>query len=145
MIHAPFFQALCHCLDCRKITGSTYSTNLVVPNTTFTITKGTPKEFQHKATDSGNTITLFFCGICGSTLWSRSSTYGDTAVLKAGMLDNESTPEAEGEGESEGKQRLAWDEAARPLLELYVERRPSWVAAVEGAMQDENGAAQKEA
>lgn len=140
---ADLSQALCHCLDCRKITGSTYSTNLVVPNTTFTLTKGSPKEYHHKATDSGNTITLSFCGTCGTTLWSRSSTYGETTVLKAGVLDHESTPKAnEGEAKGEG---LVWDRETRPLLELYVKRRPAWVAAVEGAVQDEDGAAQREA
>lgn len=61
--------------------------------------------------------------------------------MKAGVLDHETQEE---DGEGKGK-RLAWDDETRPLLELYVKRRPSWVAAVEGAVQDEDGAAQKEA
>ena len=60
-------QALCHCVDCRKITGSTYSTNLVVGGEGFT-SSGNPKTFT-KTADSGQPITSFFCGNCGSTLW----------------------------------------------------------------------------
>jgi hypothetical protein len=54
-------QVLCHCYDCRKIGGSTYSSNLIYPEDKFKITKGTPK--QHKKTaDSGNEITsMFWC------------------------------------------------------------------------------------
>ena len=52
-------QVLCHCLDCRKITGSTYSSNGVYDNDKFKVTKGTPK--QHKKTaDSGNEIVSNF-------------------------------------------------------------------------------------
>lgn len=53
--------------------------------------------------------------------------------------------EEEKRGGGDGERRLAWDDETRPLLELYVKRRPLWVAAVEGAVQDEDGAAQKEA
>ncbi|KAJ4386094.1 hypothetical protein N0V93_008986 [Gnomoniopsis smithogilvyi] len=139
-------KALCHCLDCRKITGSTYSTNLVVPTATFTLTKGTPKEYHHTA-DSGNTVILSFCGDCGSTLWSRSATFGDTTVIKAGTLDEEEMVEGDhhdGGGQQQRQGRLLLlEEEARPLLELFVRGRPSWVAAVKGAVQDEDGAAQK--
>jgi hypothetical protein len=52
-------QALCHCLDCRKISGSTYSTNGIFPKDNFKATSGTPKEYASKA-DSGNSITSYF-------------------------------------------------------------------------------------
>jgi hypothetical protein len=48
-------QILCHCVDCRKIGGSTYSSNGVYSEDGFKVTKGTPK--QHKKTaDTGNEI-----------------------------------------------------------------------------------------
>jgi hypothetical protein len=50
---------LCHCLDCRKITGSAYSTNAVYPEDGFKVTKGTPKQHTVKG-DSGNEITSNF-------------------------------------------------------------------------------------
>lgn len=111
------FQALCHCLDCRKITGSTFSTNVVVPSDSFSVTKGTPKEFAKKA-DSGEMVKMFFCGDCGSTIWSQSLTYGDTRVIKAGTLDSDGALED-----------------AKPVLELFVRNRPSWIPAMSGAEQ----------
>jgi hypothetical protein len=52
-------QALCHCLDCRKISGSTYSTNAVFKEDGFKLVSGTPKE--HSVTsDANRTITSYF-------------------------------------------------------------------------------------
>lgn len=53
-INHPPLQALCHCNDCQKISGSIFSTNVVVPGEDFKVT-GTPKVFT-KTADSGNTI-----------------------------------------------------------------------------------------
>jgi Glutathione-dependent formaldehyde-activating enzyme len=49
-------QALCHCADCRKISGGNYSNNIVVPSQNFKILSGTPKEIS-KTADSGKEIT----------------------------------------------------------------------------------------
>ncbi|KAF2260125.1 hypothetical protein CC78DRAFT_585231 [Lojkania enalia] len=110
-------KALCHCLDCRKITGSTYSTNIIVAGNGFAVTKGTPKEFPKKA-DSGKTITSFFCGDCGSTLWRESDTFGDTKIIKVGVMDGE----------------IALEDA-KPVAELYIAHRVSWVSPIPGAEQ----------
>ncbi|CAN8104677.1 unnamed protein product [Discula destructiva] len=112
-------KGLCHCLDCRKITGSTHSTNIVVPSEGFSVTKGSPKQFL-KTADSGNTITLSFCGECGSTLWSQSSSFGNTKVIKVGVLDNDRSLEI-----------------GKPAVELFVKTRTSWLLPVDGAVQYE--------
>jgi hypothetical protein len=52
-------QALCHCSDCRKTTGSTYSTNGIYPETAFRVTQGTAKVFT-KIGGSGNDIESHF-------------------------------------------------------------------------------------
>jgi hypothetical protein len=57
------FQGLCHCLDCRKLTGSLYTYNFVVKWTDLKIT-GSPKEVP-KIADSGKHIKNYFCGDCG--------------------------------------------------------------------------------
>lgn len=112
-------QALCHCLDCRKITGSAFSTNLVVAEDGFSVTKGTPKSFP-KTADSGKTITSVFCGDCGSTLWRESETYAGTKIIKAGTLDGDASLEE-----------------AKPLVELFVVNRVSWLSAVAGTEQNQ--------
>ena len=59
--HADIYKALCHCADCRKMSGSIYSANVIIPDDGFKITSGKPKTISKKA-DSGNTITSYFCG-----------------------------------------------------------------------------------
>ena len=49
-----------------------FSTNLFVGSDALKLESGSPKEYSKKA-DSGNTITSFFCGDCGTTLWRETS------------------------------------------------------------------------
>lgn len=110
---------LCHCLDCRKIGGSTYSSNLVFEGEGFKVTKGTPKEHK-KTADSGKPITSFFCPDCGSTMWREGESFGTKKIIKAGTLDDT---------------KLLDNFAAQ--AELYTSVRPKWVGAQEGAAQKE--------
>lgn len=57
-------KILCHCTDCRKIGGSTYSTNGVYDADQFKVTKGTPKQHKKKA-DGGNDIISNFWYVFG--------------------------------------------------------------------------------
>ncbi|KAK4540369.1 hypothetical protein LTR36_009226 [Oleoguttula mirabilis] len=109
--------ALCHCLDCRKITGSTYSTNIIVPGDGFEVTSGSPKTYAKKA-DTGNTITSHFCGDCGSTLWRDGETFGPNKVIKVGVMDDVNA-----------------FASAKPGIELYAPERVGWVSSVSGADQ----------
>lgn len=88
-----------------------------MPGDGFSVTKGTPKTISKKA-DSGKTITSYFCGDCGSTLYRAGETFGDAKIIKAGILDDPS----------------ALDDA-KPVLELYASERVPWVSAVNGAEQ----------
>lgn len=96
------------------MTGSTYSTNIIVPG--VEVTKGTPKTWT-KTADSGTPITFHLCGECGTTLFRSGTTFGGANVVKAGVLDGN-----------------ALDEAA-PAVELYAKARTSWVPATSGARQ----------
>ncbi|OTB00915.1 hypothetical protein M426DRAFT_323907 [Hypoxylon sp. CI-4A] len=103
----PVRKVLCHCLDCRKITGSTFSTNILVPGEGFTVT-GTPKSIS-KIGDSGNQITSHFCGDCGSTLWRDGPSFGTNKVVKAGVLDDyNALNEAKPLGELFGHHKVEW-------------------------------------
>lgn len=88
-----------------------------MPGEGFSVTKGKPKEYTKKA-DSGKSITSYFCGDCGSTLWRAGETFGDAKIIKAGILDS---PNAMGD--------------AKPALELYAAERVPWVSAINGADQ----------
>ncbi|KAH8724999.1 Mss4-like protein [Phaeosphaeriaceae sp. PMI808] len=110
---------LCHCYDCRKISGSTYSSNSLFSSEGFKVTKGTPKEHK-KIADSGNEFTSSFCGDCGSTMWRAGSSFPGKLVIKAGTLDDTSIIDN-----------------YEVNAELFTKNRPAWVGTVEGAAQKE--------
>lgn len=82
---------------------------------------GNPKTISKKGDDTGNEITSYFCGDCGSTMWRAGPTFGDAKVIKVGTLDD---PKAL--------------ENFAPAIELYAPTRPSWVKKVDGADQKKN-------
>lgn len=109
-------QALCHCTDCQKISGSAYSVNNVVPDDGFKVT-GNPKVYT-KTADSGKTINSYFCGDCGSTLYRDGDNFPGMKIVKVGVLDD--------------KEAL---NDAKPGVELFSPTRPNWVPALPGAAQ----------
>ena len=89
-ISAPLKNVIaCHCTHCRKISGAGSSHNAAVPTNALTITKGTPRQYTDTA-DSGNALYRFFCGECGSSLFSRREKMPEMTVLKVGSLDDAS-------------------------------------------------------
>ena len=77
----------CHCTHCQKSSGAAGTVNAVLPSTAFQITKGTPRRFDAKA-DSGRTLHRFFCGDCGSPIYSQRETTPGMVVVRAGTFDN---------------------------------------------------------
>ena len=77
----------CHCKDCQKSSGAGGSVNAMIPTSGFRITQGTPKRYSVTA-DSGRTLHRFFCGECGSPLFSRREIVPETTSLRIGTLDN---------------------------------------------------------
>ncbi|KAL2407232.1 hypothetical protein ABEF95_004236 [Exophiala dermatitidis] len=118
----PAMTALCHCADCRKISGGLYSYNIVVPSSNFTVSDGTPKEIS-KTADSGKTIINGFCPECGTTLYRYGDSFGGKdgmRIIKAGILDD-----------------VGVINSNKPGVELFAPERVKWVASVDGAAQKE--------
>ena len=63
----------CHCTNCQKTSGAGGSVNAPVKSSEFRLLKGQPKRFDSKA-DSGRTLYRFFCGDCGSPIYSQRAT-----------------------------------------------------------------------
>ncbi|TGO63724.1 hypothetical protein BCON_0011g00670 [Botryotinia convoluta] len=122
----PGAHLLCHCTDCRKITGATYSNNIVLPEGQFKLESvhhltppGKPKTISKKA-DSGNQITSHFCGDCGTTLYRTGDSFPNQVIIKAGVLDDDN-----------------WPNENVPKGELYVKERVKWLSKIPGAAQME--------
>lgn len=110
----------CHCTHCQKASGAGASHNTVVPLSAVTFTSGKPKLFADTA-QSGNILNRFFCGDCGSAIYSQRSKAPDMIALKVGTLDA-----------SSGMKLIMniWTKSARPWMhvdpasECHPENRP---------------------
>lgn len=89
IVHPIEALRMCHCTHCQKSTGTGGSINAIVPSAAVTFLKGTPKRYADKA-DSGNTLNRFFCGTCGSPIYSQRETRPDIMVFRVGSLDDSS-------------------------------------------------------
>ena len=69
----PYRIGLCHCLDCRKHTGSVFSASAIFPLDAVTIT-GTTAAFRNR----------HFCPGCGASVFATS---GDEIEIQLGCLD----------------------------------------------------------
>lgn len=72
--------------DCGQWTGGAFTSNAVVPRTSFNLSKGSPKTWDVVG-DSGKVNKHFFCGNCGSSLYTELEVMPDMTVVKAGTLD----------------------------------------------------------
>jgi hypothetical protein len=79
----------CHCEHCQRASGSHGTVAAAVPAAGFKITKGTPRRFGTKA-DSGRMLIRYFCGECGSPLYSHRETTPENLNVRAGTLDDSS-------------------------------------------------------
>jgi len=112
----PAANVLCYCVDCRKISGTTYSYNALFSTDSFKVEKGSPKKYA-KTADSGQVITSHLCGTCGTTLWRESpGTFPGLLITKAGIYDGDELSQ-------------------QPIKELFTARRPDWVKPVSAAEQ----------
>ncbi len=94
----------CHCVDCRKTSGTGHGTHVGLPEDTVTVT-GALKFYDHPA-DSGNVISRGFCPTCGSAIFSRNSNMEGMAFLRASSLDD--------------------PDAITPQVVVYTARAPKW-------------------
>ncbi|RAL09606.1 GFA family protein [Aspergillus homomorphus CBS 101889] len=117
----PITTGICHCKDCRKISGSLSIYSLVIQRADLQLLSGQPKEVR-KTADSGNQIRNYFCGECGTPLYGwrlqEDGTPHETVILRAGILDDEE-----------------FLESHKPQAEIYTGSRLGWVAPAEGAVQ----------
>lgn len=78
----------CHCHDCQKASGTGGSVNAMLKSVAFKLSKGTPKRYTATA-DSGRTLYRYFCGDCGSPLYSQRQLTPENMALRIGSLDAE--------------------------------------------------------
>ena len=100
----PIMAGHCHCIDCRKASGTGHSSLLAVPKDAVNVT-GEIKIFDAPA-DSGNMVGRAFCPNCGCAIYSVNSGMPDLVFIGASSLDD--------------------PEIFTPEFVVYAGRAPSW-------------------
>ena len=94
----------CHCVDCRKTSGTSHCTHMFMAEGDFHVT-GEVKFFT-SPTDSGNQVNRGFCPNCGSAVYSTNSGMPGMVFVRASSLDD--------------------PEVFQPQMVVYASRAPSW-------------------
>lgn len=83
---SPEVMYYCHCGMCRKATGSSFATNMLVYEADFVVTSGQAfiKAFQSSAGEQRH-----FCSECGSPIYSKVHERPDRISVRCGTLDND--------------------------------------------------------
>jgi hypothetical protein len=103
----PLATAVCHCTECQKQTGTSFSVIVAVPSDAFRIEGDTLASFTTIGTDTGKEVDRQFCNACGSPIVSFSQAIPGVAMIKAGTLDDSS-----------------WLE---PTMHVWTESSQSWI------------------
>lgn len=99
----PEAMYYCHCSMCRKATGSSFATNMLVAEAGFVVVAGTSliKGFR-----SSQGETRHFCSECGSPIYSKAGARADIISVRCGGLDD--------------------DPGIRPTEHIYIASRAPW-------------------
>ena len=114
-ITEPFlFQAVCHCRDCQKLSGTSFSISAFVKASTFELLQGELKSWR-RSSDSGGLVDCFFCPTCGNRIYHQDPEKPGLLRLKPGTLDDTSV--------------------IAPQAHVWVSRKQAWVDIPEGIDQ----------
>ena len=111
---APILTYTCHCTDCQRITGTAFSLAVIVPESSFRLTKGEPRPVERIA-DSGGVNVRLLCRDCGGWIsgLGRPNEAGIVVRrVRAGTLDDRS-----------------W---LRPTAHFFTRSKQPWVTLPEG-------------
>jgi hypothetical protein len=100
----PAKISLCHCFDCQRRTGSSFSIAVFYPRTAVEIVHGEGKAFRRPSA-SGSDVTFHFCPDCGSNLWWEPERLPDRVGVAAGSFADPDFPMPEQAVWAEEKQR----------------------------------------
>ncbi|THX97788.1 hypothetical protein D6D02_09538 [Aureobasidium pullulans] len=151
----PHAIALCHCTDCRKISGSVYTLNFIVSTTDLKTSGSSPAE-NLKTSDSGKKYINYFCKDCGKCFFPLPYLPFPTSPHPSQSFKRKITnlwlaigsPLYGGAVDESGQLQTAVVRAGcfddlevlkgkKPSVEIYTEQRMEWILPVEGAAQFE--------
>ena len=87
---APLMNAICHCDNCKRRTGSAFSYNARFPESDVSI-EGRAAEFTRVGDDGGRVI-YNFCPDCGTTVHYRIDTQPGVIAIPVGAFADPAFP-----------------------------------------------------
>lgn len=109
----PELTFYCHCNDCQKTTGSPFSMELMIDESSFKI-DGFVQSYVVKG-DSGKPVVRWFCAECGSGIHLECEADPGHIFLKVGTLDDAS-----------------W---VTPQMHIYTAAKQPWIQIDDGLPQ----------
>jgi hypothetical protein len=103
----PLANAICHCTECQRQTGTSFSIIVAVPTDALKVEGDSLSSFTTVGTDSGSKVSRQFCSECGSPIVSLSEGTPELAFIKAGTLNDTSWFEP---------QMQVWCDSAQPWV-----------------------------
>lgn len=103
VVGSPVLMYHCHCGMCRKATGASFATNVVIRLIDFTINAGADNLSSFESSPGKR---RYFCARCGSPIYSHSRESKDIVSLRCGTLDT--------------------DPRVRPTVHAYVDSKAPW-------------------
>jgi hypothetical protein len=129
LTNKPMIVHACHCRDCQRITGSAFVVNIWIERKFVESGPAAPKSFRLKG-GSGQRHDVFFCGACGTCLWSRyHGAPGDALFVRAGTLDNPAAVKPDVHIYTRSKLRWLNLPAAVPAFRTFYSIAKVWPAA----------------
>jgi hypothetical protein len=87
----PVRVSVCHCLDCKRRTGSAFSFNARFPEDAVTI-QGRSRVFERTG-DMGGRVSYSFCPDCGTTVHYRIDTQPGVVAIPVGAFADPGFPQ----------------------------------------------------
>jgi len=86
----PLYKTVCHCVNCRRATGTAFLTASICPAGGLNITEGAEyqKTYIDNDVDSGTHLKRIFCSGCGTGLFAITPLRDDIISVLAGTLDD---------------------------------------------------------
>ena len=122
----PLWSYLCHCLDCRRFSGTSFAHNATFDDSALKIRTSAADSLDQVLSTFGEekTGTRQFCRKCGSPLFLRTGEKIENMIGKVIVAV----------GTIEGSEK---DERLKPGAEGWCKRREAWMGKAEGATESD--------
>jgi len=120
LTQAPVAATYCHCTRCQRRTGTGASANTRVASESFRIVRG---EDRLRAWKPEGGAEKWFCGDCGSALFSRNPADPSLVGVRLGVLDSD--PGIRPSAHQFAAYAAAWEPVPDDGLPRYPETRPA--------------------